>query len=86
MPVPEADFFGIVIAIQQKTGGNLSEALGNLSKVLRDRKKRREDQGDVDGGQGVRRHHRRAAAVVMAVVYISSPDTFPCYGPSGSVS
>jgi tight adherence protein B len=39
MPVPEANFFGIVITIQQKAGGNLSEALGNLSKVLRDRKK-----------------------------------------------
>jgi len=39
MPVSEANFFGIVIAIQQKAGGNLSEALGNLSKVLRDRKK-----------------------------------------------
>ncbi len=39
MPVPEANFFGIVISIQQKAGGNLSEALGNLSRVLRDRKK-----------------------------------------------
>jgi tight adherence protein B len=39
MPVSEANFFAIVIAIQQKAGGNLSEALGNLSKVLRDRKK-----------------------------------------------
>ena len=39
MPLPEANFFGIVISIQQKSGGNLSEALGNLSKVLRDRKK-----------------------------------------------
>ncbi len=39
IPLPEANFFGIVIAIQQKTGGNLAEALGNLSKVLRDRKK-----------------------------------------------
>ena len=39
MPLPEANFFGIVISIQQKTGGNLSEALGNLSQVLRDRKK-----------------------------------------------
>ena len=29
----------IVISIQQKAGGNLSEALGNLSRVLRDRKK-----------------------------------------------
>jgi tight adherence protein B len=38
-PVPEANFFGIVILIQQKAGGNLSEALGNLSRVLRDRKK-----------------------------------------------
>ena len=39
MPVPEANFFGIVVSIQQKAGGNLSEALGNLSRVLRDRKK-----------------------------------------------
>lgn len=36
---PEASFFAIVLNIQQKTGGNLSEALGNLSRVLRDRKK-----------------------------------------------
>jgi tight adherence protein B len=39
MPVPEANFFGIVISIQQRSGGNLAEALGNLSRVLRDRKK-----------------------------------------------
>jgi tight adherence protein B len=39
MPVAEANFFGIVVGIQQKAGGNLSEALGNLSRVLRDRKK-----------------------------------------------
>jgi tight adherence protein B len=39
MPLPEANFFGIVITIQQRAGGNLSEALGNLSRVLRDRKK-----------------------------------------------
>ncbi len=39
MPVPEANFFGIVISIQQRAGGNLSEVLGNLSRVLRDRKK-----------------------------------------------
>jgi tight adherence protein B len=39
IPVPEANFFGIVIYIQQRAGGNLSEALGNLSRVLRDRKK-----------------------------------------------
>jgi tight adherence protein B len=39
VPVPEASFFAIVINIQQKAGGNLSEALQNLSNVLRDRKK-----------------------------------------------
>jgi tight adherence protein B len=39
IPVAEANFFGIVISIQQRAGGNLSEALGNLSTVLRDRKK-----------------------------------------------
>ena len=39
MPVAEANFFGIVVFIQQRAGGNLSEALGNLSRVLRDRKK-----------------------------------------------
>jgi tight adherence protein B len=39
MPCTEASFFGIVIQIQSQAGGNLSEALGNLSRVLRDRKK-----------------------------------------------
>ncbi len=38
MPLPEVNFFAIVLVIQQKTGGNLSESLGNLSTVLRSRK------------------------------------------------
>ena len=42
MPCPESNFFGIVLAIQQKTGGNLSETLGNLSKVIRERRKMRD--------------------------------------------
>lgn len=42
IPLAEANFFGIVISIQQGAGGNLSEALGNLSNVLRDRKKMQE--------------------------------------------
>ncbi len=37
MPLPEVKFLAIVIGIQQQAGGNLSEALGNLSGVLRDR-------------------------------------------------
>ncbi len=39
MPLAEMNFFAIVLIIQKQTGGNLAEALGNLSNVLRDRKK-----------------------------------------------
>ena len=38
VPLPEVRFFAIVISIQASAGGNLSEALGNLSGVLRDRR------------------------------------------------
>jgi tight adherence protein B len=75
MPVPEANFFGIVIAIQQKSGGNLSEALGNLSRVLRDRKKMAEKI------QAMSMEAKASAAiigslppVVMALVWITTPD------------
>jgi tight adherence protein B len=75
MPVPEANFFGIVIAIQQKSGGHLSEALGNLSKVLRDRKKMAEKI------QAMSMEAKASAAIigslppiVMLLVYLSTPD------------
>jgi tight adherence protein B len=74
MPVPEANFFGIVIAIQQKSGGNLSEALGNLSKVLRDRKKMAEKI------QAMSMEAKASASIigalppiVMLLVYLSTP-------------
>jgi tight adherence protein B len=74
MPVPEANFFGIVIAIQQKSGGNLSEALGNLSKVLRDRKKMAEKI------QAMSMEAKASAGIigslppiVMLLVYLSTP-------------
>ena len=38
MPLPEVNFFNIVLLIQQRAGGNLSEALSNLTGVLRSRK------------------------------------------------
>ncbi|GGE09646.1 pilus assembly protein [Aureimonas endophytica] len=41
MPLSETNFFAIVISVQSQAGGNLSEALSNLSRVLRDRKKMR---------------------------------------------
>ena len=62
MPLPEANFFGIVISIQQKAGGNLSEALGNLSRVLRDRKKMKAKiQAMSMEAKASASHHRRAA-------------------------
>ncbi|KCZ92769.1 secretion system protein [Hyphomonas johnsonii MHS-2] len=42
MPLQEVNFFVIVLMIQSKAGGNLSEALGNLSIVIRSRKMMRE--------------------------------------------
>jgi tight adherence protein B len=75
MPLPEANFFGIVVAIQQKSGGNLSEALGNLSKVLRDRKKMAEKI------QAMSMEAKASAGIigslppiVMLLVWLSSPD------------
>ena len=72
--LPEANFFGIVVAIQQKAGGNLSEALGNLSKVLRDRKKMRAKI------QAMSQEAKASAAIigalpiaVMILVYLTAP-------------
>ena len=45
VPLSEVNFFGIVIQIQAQAGGNLSEALGNLSGVLRSRKAMRDKVG-----------------------------------------
>lgn len=58
MPCAEANFFGIVISIQQKTGGNLSETLGNLSRVLRERRKMR------DKIQAVSTEAKASAAII----------------------
>ncbi|HMM64423.1 MAG TPA: type II secretion system F family protein [Mesorhizobium sp.] len=75
MPCPEAGFFGIVIQIQSQAGGNLSEALGNLSRVLRDRKKMKAKV------QALSMEAKASAAIIGALpfivaflVYISSPN------------
>ncbi|WP_279481042.1 type II secretion system F family protein [Aureimonas sp. SK2] len=39
MPTAETNFFAIVVSIQSQAGGNLGEALSNLSKILRERKR-----------------------------------------------
>lgn len=38
VPISDTAFFAIVVGIQSRTGGNLSEALMNLSKVIRARR------------------------------------------------
>lgn len=75
MPCPEASFFGIVIQIQQQAGGNLSEALGNLSRVLRDRKKMKAKV------QALSMEAKASAVIIGALpfvvaflVYLSSPN------------
>ena len=74
VPTPEANFFSIVITIQSRAGGNLAEALGNLSRVLRDRKK-------MKGKIGAMAMEAKASAyiigalpgIVMVLTYLTSP-------------
>jgi tight adherence protein B len=74
VPVTEASFFGIVIAIQQKSGGNLAETLSNFSRVIRERRKMK---GKI---QAMSSEAKASAAiiaclpfVVAILVYLSSP-------------
>jgi len=74
MPTAEVGFFAIVMTIQSKSGGNLSEALSNLAAVLRDRKRL---QGKIKAMSS----EAKASAMiigslppgVMAIVYITTP-------------
>lgn len=75
IPLPEVNFFAIVIAIQAQAGGNLSEALGNLSKVLRERRKMKAKVGALS------MEAKASAAIIGALpfivsllVYLTSPD------------
>lgn len=74
MPTAEVGFFAIVMTIQSRSGGNLSEALGNLAGVLRDRKR-------LTGKIRAMSSEARASAMiigalppgVMAIVYVTTP-------------
>jgi tight adherence protein B len=74
IPLPETNFFAIVITIQAQAGGNLSEALANLSKVLRERRKMRAKV------QALSMEAKVSAAIIgslpffiMGAVYATSP-------------
>ena len=74
MPTAEVGFFAIVMTIQAKAGGNLSEALGNLAAVLRDRKR-------LEGKIKAMSSEAKASAMiigslppaVMTLVYVTTP-------------
>jgi tight adherence protein B len=75
VPVPETNFFAIVVSIQQRAGGNLAEALGNLSRVLRERRKMK---GKI---QAMSMEAKASAVIigalpliVMTLVYLTSPN------------
>ncbi len=74
IPLAEANFFAIVVAIQSRSGGSLSEVLGNLSKVLRDRKmmeaKIRAMSSEAKSSAGI---IAALPVVVTVLVYFSTP-------------
>lgn len=75
MPAPELNFFAIVLIIQGKSGGNLAEALQNLSSVLRGRKMLKEKIGALSS-------EAKASAMIIgalpplvcAIVSVMAPD------------
>ena len=74
VPVAEANFFCIVVSIQQRAGGNLAEVLGNLSRVLRDRKKMRAKINAVSMEAKASAAIIGSLPVVVAIlVYLTSP-------------
>jgi len=75
IPLPEVNFFAIIVSIQQRSGGNLSEALGNLSNVLRERKRM---QGKIRAMSMEAKASAYIIAalpfIVMFLVYLTSPE------------
>lgn len=74
VPLPEVNFFAVVINIQAQAGGNLSEALANLSTVLRMRKQMKAKI------KAMSMEAKASAAIIGALpfivatlVYLSSP-------------
>ncbi|MDH3196445.1 MAG: type II secretion system F family protein, partial [Hyphomicrobiales bacterium] len=74
VPLAEANFFAIVISIQSRSGGSLSEALSNLSKVLRDRKmmkaKIKAMSTEAKSSAGI---IGSLPIIVVILIYLSSP-------------
>lgn len=75
VPLPEVNFFMIVLIIQSKSGGNLSEALNNPSGIIRARKMMREKVKALSS-------EAKASAMIIGclpfavatMVYVTTPD------------
>jgi len=75
MPVTEANFFAVVIQIQAQAGGNLAEALGNLSGVLRARKSMKAKISAMSMEAKASGYIIGALPFIVAILtYITSPD------------
>ena len=86
MPISEVNFFSTVLNIQKTSGGNLGEALANLSNVLRGRKILREKIKALSAEAKVSAIIIGSLPiVVMLLVSIASPDymTELYYTPTG---
>jgi tight adherence protein B len=74
MPLPETNFLATVVAVQSRSGGNLTEALANLSTVLRERKKMRDKikamSAEAKASAGI---IGALPPVVAGILYLTSP-------------
>ena len=75
VPLPEVNFLSIMLTIQGQSGGNLSEPLSNLSKVVRDRKRMK---AKIDA---MSMEAKASAAIiaclpvaVIILIYLTTPD------------
>lgn len=64
MGLPEIRFFAIVLAIQQQTGGNMAESLGNLTDLLRARRRLR------DKVRALSSEARASAAIIGSMPFL----------------
>ncbi|MET0258684.1 MAG: type II secretion system F family protein, partial [Methylobacterium sp.] len=75
MPLPETNFFAIVVSIQSQSGGNLGEALSNLSKVLRERRRMKDKIKAMSMEAKASAYIIGSLPVVVGfLVYLTSPD------------
>ena len=70
----DVKFFAVVLAVQQETGGNLAEIVGNLSNILRKRKQlRNKMQAMTSEGRATAWVLGGLPVFVFAIIYVMQP-------------